>query len=232
MEFKQRHMSLLKTLIISTKHLSAPSSSVFHSISPSSPESSPACISKGSCISKPPRSHGYYLFPSSRRDRRSDIPWKCFYLRVFSALLQCHQNIKTLKPRCKRFPQGLLQEKFISQRYFYRVHARVRVHGPGGQCQVLSWVAFDFIYWRKVSHWIRSLSISQIGCPGSPLDPKTLLPTTEFLGSITPGFLHGCWESELRFSHFTLRKQELHPLKNPLGPAALVFWCCFRLWKL
>lgn len=77
-------------------------------------------------------------FPSSRRDRRSDIPWKCFSLRVFSALLQCHQNIKTLKPRCKRFPQGLLQEKFISQRYFYRVHARVRVHEPGDQCQVSS----------------------------------------------------------------------------------------------
>lgn len=89
--------------------------------------------------------------------------------------------------------------------YLYRVHARVRVHGPGSQCQVSSWVAFDFIYWSKVSHWIRSLSISQIGCPGSPLDPKTLLPTTEFLGSITPGFLHGCWESELRFSYFMLR---------------------------
>lgn len=59
-------------------------------------------------------------FPSSRRDRRSDIPWKCFYLRVFSVLLQCHQNIKTLKPRCKRFPQGLLQEKFISKIFLSR----------------------------------------------------------------------------------------------------------------
>lgn len=75
-------------------------------------------------------------------------PLGMFLLRKFSVLLQCHQNIKTLKPKGKCFLQGLLQEKFTSQDICVCMRACVRVSGmeAGGQCQVSSSVAFNCIY--------------------------------------------------------------------------------------
>lgn len=81
----------------------------------------------GFYISKSPRSHEYYLFPSSPgKGKRKNTLWECFYFRLFSALLQCHWNIKT-ETKVWKFPsRPSTREMFISQRY---LSVCLRIHG-------------------------------------------------------------------------------------------------------
>lgn len=83
------------------------------SISSSSPETSTACISKVILHFKASKRSWILSLPFLCRKREGGSLWECFYFKLFSALLQCHWNMKTLKQKCESSLPGLLQESLF-----------------------------------------------------------------------------------------------------------------------